>query len=89
MSTDTADALRKQVRERYAEAARAVTDGGTAAAATPAPRTSVRPSTPRISAASFPMRPRSRRWAAAIRPRSPSWARARSCSTSAPAGGST
>jgi arsenite methyltransferase len=28
MSTDTADALRQQVRERYAEAARAVTSGG-------------------------------------------------------------
>jgi len=28
MSTDTADALREQVRERYAEAARAVTTGG-------------------------------------------------------------
>jgi arsenite methyltransferase len=28
MSTDTADALREQVRERYAEAARAVTSGG-------------------------------------------------------------
>jgi arsenite methyltransferase len=28
MSTDTADALRDQVRERYAEAARAVTNGG-------------------------------------------------------------
>jgi arsenite methyltransferase len=28
MSTDTADALREQVRERYAEAARAVTNGG-------------------------------------------------------------
>ena len=28
MSTDTADALREQVRDRYAEAARAVTDGG-------------------------------------------------------------
>ena len=28
MSTDTADALREQVRERYAQAARAVTNGG-------------------------------------------------------------
>src|SRR4030095_12426732 len=28
MSTDTADALREQVRERYAQAARAVTKGG-------------------------------------------------------------
>src|ERR1051325_6911685 len=28
MSTDTADALRELVRERYAEAARAVTSGG-------------------------------------------------------------
>ena len=28
MSTDTADALREQVRERYAQAARAVASGG-------------------------------------------------------------
>ena len=97
MST-TADELREEVRRRYAESARAVTEGSggcgcgsgeCCAEAGATARASSRRSTTPSSAASSPTRPCSPRSAAATRPRSPTCTRARSCSTWARAAGST
>ena len=95
----TADELREEVRRRYAESARAVTDGvrglrlrqrlvlrGRRERRDEVRRGALRRRAARRAAR---RRPCSRRSAAATRPRSPSCARARRCSTSAPAAAST
>ena len=97
----TTDELRDEVRRRYAESARAVTDGsagcgwGRARAVTTPPRaqsgapSSARSSTTPSSEASSPIPPCWRHLGAAIPSRSPTCTRARRCSTSARAVAST
>ena len=99
LMTTTADELREEVRRRYAESARAVTEASAgcgcgsgsccADGESDARERSARRSTTPSSAASSRTRPCSPRSAAATRPPSPTCARARRCSTSARAAGST
>ena len=83
-TTTTADELREQVREHYAASARAVTDGDGRGCGC----STIGYTAEELARAAGRGGAR-RRSAAAIRPRWPSCMRARSCSTSAPAAGST